>query len=66
MLNIITGKISIKELKKLSKKYDCTITVLLTSIMFLALQEIQKNNNDSKKHPIKISIPVNLRRFFSI
>ncbi len=64
MLNIITGKISIKELKKLSKKNDCTITVLLTSIMFLALQEIQKNNNDSKKHPIKISIPVNLRRFF--
>ena len=64
MLNIITGKMSIKALKKLSKKYDCTITVLLTSIMFLAFQEIQKNNNDSKKNPIKISIPVNLRRFF--
>ena len=64
MLNIITGKMSIKALKKLCKKYDCTITVLLTSIMFLAFQEIQKNNNDSKKNPIKISIPVNLRRFF--
>ena len=64
MLNIITGKMSIKALKKLSKKYDCTITVLLTSIMFLAFQEIQKNNNDSKKNPIKISSPVNLRRFF--
>ena len=64
MLNIITGKISIKELKKLCNKYDCTITVLLTSIMFLSFIEIQKNNNDSKKHPIKISIPVNLRRFF--
>ena len=64
MLNIITGKMSIKELKKLCKKYDCTITVLLTSIMFLSFQEIQKNNNDSKKNPIKISIPVNLRRFF--
>ena len=32
--------------------------------MFLSLIEIQKNNNDSKKHPIKICIPVNLRRFF--
>ena len=64
MLNIITGKISIKELKKIAHKYDCTITVFLTSIMFLAFEEIQKNNNDSKRHPIKISIPVNLRRFF--
>ncbi len=64
MLNIITGKISIKALKKLCKKYDCTITVLLTSIMFMSFIEIQKNNNDSKKNPIKISIPVNLRRFF--
>ena len=52
------------EFKKLCNKYDCTITVLLTSIMFLSFIEIQKNNNDSKKHPIKISIPVNLRRFF--
>ena len=64
LLNIITGKIDINNLKEVCKKYDCTITVFLTSIMFLAFQEIQNNNHDSKKHPIKISIPVNLRRFF--
>ena len=64
MISIITGKISIKELKKITKQYNCTITVFLTSVMFLALEEIQKNNKDSKKHPIKISIPVNLRKIF--
>ena len=64
VLNIVTGKISITSLKELTKKYDCTITVFLASIMFLSLIEIQNNNNDTKKHPIKISIPVNLRRFF--
>ena len=64
MLNIITGKIEIDKLKEICKKYDCTITVFLTSIMFLAFQEIQNKNHDSKKQPIKISIPVNLRRFF--
>ena len=63
-LNIITGKMDIKKLKRICKKYDCTITVFLASIMFMALIDFQKNNNDSKKHPIKISIPVNLRRFF--
>ena len=64
IINIITGKISINELKKLTSKYNCTMTVLLASIMLLSIEEVQKNNNDSKKHPIKISIPVNLRRFF--
>ena len=63
-LNIITGKMDISKLKKLCHKYDCTITVFLTSVMFLALEEVQRMNRDSKKHPIKISIPVNLRRFF--
>jgi NRPS condensation-like uncharacterized protein len=65
MLNIITGEMTVSELKKLSKKYDCTITELLTSIMFLSLAEIQENRHDRKNKPIKISIPVNLRRFFS-
>ena len=64
MINIITGKINIKELKALAHKYDATITVFLTSLMFLCLQEIQNKNKDSKKRPIKISIPVNLRKFF--
>ena len=64
MLNIITGKIKINELKKLCQQYDCTITVFLTSIMFMCFQDIQNNNHDKKNKPIKISIPVNLRRFF--
>ena len=65
MLNIITGKMDVTKLKKLCQKYECTITELFTSIMFLSLQEIQNKNKDKKKKPIKISIPVNLRRFFN-
>ncbi|MBP5684341.1 MAG: hypothetical protein J6X02_03695 [Bacilli bacterium] len=64
MLNIITGKMKIDALKKLCMEYDCTITVFLTSIMFMCFQEIQNNNHDKKKKPIKVSIPVNLRKFF--
>ena len=64
MLNIITGKMDVTKVKELCHKYDCTITELLTSIMFLSLQEIQKKNHDKTSKPIKVSIPVNLRRFF--
>ena len=64
MLNIITGKIDVNKLKELCHRFDCTITEFLTSIMFLALQEIQNNHHDKKSRPIKISIPVNLRRIF--
>ena len=64
MLNIITGKMDVVKVKDLCHKYDCTITELFTSIMLLSLQEIQKKNHDKKNKPIKVSIPVNLRRFF--
>ncbi len=64
MLNIITGTIRVSELKAVCRRYDCTVTVLLTSVMFFALQEIQNKRHDKKTRPIKISIPVNLRKLF--
>lgn len=66
ILNIITGKIPAKDLKGVAKKYNCTITMLLASIMVLAIQEIQKDDPSSirRKKPIKISIPINLRKIY--
>lgn len=66
IINIITGTIPIKNIKKECEKYDCSVTQFLASVMILALQEIQeKDNTDRKrKKPIKISIPVNLRKIY--
>jgi len=66
VLNIITGIIPVQELKKKCKEYNCTITQFLTSIMILSIQEIQDKNTKkiSKKKPIKVSIPINLRKIY--
>lgn len=66
IINIITGIISVSDLKIKCKEYNCTITQFLTAIMILSLQDIQDRTykKTSKKKPIKISIPINLRKIY--
>ena len=66
IINIITGTIPIKGIKKECEKYNCSVTQFLASVMILSLQEIQDKDdaNRKKKKPIKISIPVNLRNTY--
>ncbi|MDD3995243.1 MAG: alcohol acetyltransferase [Bacilli bacterium] len=67
IVNIITGKIPIDNLKSVSKKYNCTITEFLAAIMILSIQEIQEKEKSKRRRnkPIKLSIPVNLRPFYN-
>lgn len=67
ILNIITGTIPIKNIKKECEKYNSSVTQFLVSIMILSLQEIQEKDNvkRKKKKPIKISIPINLRNIYN-
>lgn len=60
MINIITGILDIKEVKKISKKYNATITEYIASIMLLNLQKLSNNT----KKEIKVSIPINLRNIY--
>lgn len=66
IINIITGTMPIKNIKKECEKYNCSVTQFLASVMILAIQEIQEkdNTNRKRKRPIKISIPVNLRNIY--
>lgn len=66
ILNIITGSILLKDIKEECKKYDCTITEFLVSIMILSFQEIQEKEKSKRKRkkPIKITVPVNLRSIY--
>ena len=63
ILNLITGKIPLDELKSTAKAYNCHITSFLCAVMIDAIQQIQEENAQ-KKHPIIISVPVNLRQFY--
>ena len=55
-LNVITGIIKIDDLKKITKKYECTITCLLASLYILSIQELynkeQKKKNKEKSEAL--------------
>ena len=63
-LNIIDGIMSVSEVLAVAKKYNATITEYLNAVLLHALLEKQLNDWHKKLHPVKIAMPVNLRRFF--
>ena len=63
-LNIITGIIPLAELKQHTKNYGVSVTEYLTAALIFTFYQIQKKENRSKD-PVKISIPVNLRNYYS-
>lgn len=60
-INVIHGIVDVKDLLKISKNLDVTLTEYLVSIFILSVYEKNKNN---PKKPITINIPVNLRNIF--
>lgn len=56
--------IPLSNLKKLTKKYDCTVTQFITAAYAMALINIYNDDCRSPKKPLIISIPVNLRKYW--
>lgn len=63
-LNIVDGIMSVREVMAVAAKYNATITEYLNSVLLYALLQKQLNEWHLKLKPIKIAMPVNLRRFF--
>ena len=63
-LNIIDGILSVKEVVKVASSYDATITEYLNACLLYALLQKQQHDWHRKLRPVKIAMPVNLRRFF--
>ncbi len=63
-LNIIDGIMSTKEVLQVAKSYKVTITEYLNAVLIYALLQKQLQENPVKLRPVKIAMPVNLRRFF--
>lgn len=61
-LKIIEGMLPVADLLKLSKKYDVTLTVYLTSVLIKAIGEAMDIKD--RRKPIVIAVPVNLRQFY--
>jgi len=62
-MGVITGTAYVDDLKKVTKKYDCTITELLGSLIMYAASRSQ-SLFENKDKPFTLFVPVNLRRFF--
>ena len=62
-VNVTHQIINLEQLKNEVKKYDVTVTQYLTAVLFYSIykQNYIKNNG---KRPIKICIPVNLKKYF--
>lgn len=63
-LNIIDGIMSVKEVMTVAAKYNATITEYLNSVLLYSLLQKQTNEWHLTLRPVKIAMPVNLRRFF--
>lgn len=63
-LNIIDGILSVQEVMKVAGTYHATITEYLNSALLYALLQKQQEEWHIKLRPVKIAMPVNLRRFF--
>lgn len=62
--NVIDGILSVQETMAVAKKYNATITEYLNAVLLYALLEKQAHDFHLKLRPVRIAMPVNLRRFF--
>ena len=63
-LNIIDGILSVREVMAVAKNYNASITEYLNSVLLYALLQKQNHDFHIRLRPVRIAMPVNLRRFF--
>lgn len=63
-LNIIDGIMSVSQVIQVAKRYNATVTEYLNAVLIYALLQKQDQEKGRRQRPVKIAMPVNLRRFF--
>lgn len=63
-LGVISGTMLSSELVGVSKKYNCTITQLISALIMQAIYQYMIQKGISTKKPINIVLPVNMRKYF--
>lgn len=61
-MQVIEGVLSVKEVLKVAHEYNTTMTVFLTALFMYSI--CKGMTERGKKHPVVISVPVNLRQYF--
>lgn len=63
-LNIICGVVPVDKILQVARGYKASITEYLNAVLLYALLEKQKQDRVFREKPVKLALPVNLRRFF--
>jgi len=65
-IHITTGIMPLDEISAKAKEYGATINELLTAVLILSIYNIQQKERlpFHKNQPVKVSIPINLRKHF--
>ena len=63
-LNIICGIMPADVVYKVAKGYGASVTEYLNAVLLYALMQKQHDDRPLREKPLKIAMPVNLRRFF--
>lgn len=62
-IKVIEGIMSLKEVMNVIKEYNTSLTIFLSAVLMCSINEEIAVRH--KKHPVVLSIPVNLRKFFN-
>ena len=67
VIHITTGIMPLNEIYAKAKEYGATINEFLTAVLILAIYNIQQKENHPvrKRMPVKVCIPINLRKHFA-
>ena len=63
-LNIISGIMPVDKILKVARSYKASITEYLNAVLLYSLLEKQKADHVFREKPVKLALPVNLRKFF--
>ena len=65
-LNLTCFEIPVKAVLEKAHALDVSLTVFITAVMMMALQNMQKEQvpNPLRRKPVKVLVPVNLRKLF--
>ncbi len=64
ILKVIIGSVDIHELKECAKSYGATVNEFLSAVYLSAMIAEKHHSNQKNKRPVKLSVPVSLRRFY--
>jgi len=63
-LNIISGIMSADTVYRVAKTYGASVTEYLNAVLLYALLQKQRDDRPFREKPVRLAMPVNLRRFF--